>query len=212
MLDNLEFLVQLPVVWNVSTQADKTYSAAGPGDVALQTKLMLTDGKVGGPAVNIGTMVRFPTGDATENPALGGGTFDLGFSAVFTKKIYLFTGHVKFGYIYSGSDVGGIDVGDKFLYMLKADFAVVKGERPPMKELALMVGLCGDLEFEGNGAEGRPVSNTGQYRPLKIALMVKWVPLKRLFIRPRVVIPMKPLARGGKIFAAQYVLDLGYRF
>jgi hypothetical protein len=212
VLDNLELLIQVPVLKNVSTQEGETSSSAGIGDVSLQTRLMLADGSGRCPAINIGTMLRFPTGNWRDGPALGDGTIDLAFSTVITKKIGFFIGHVKLGYIFNGADSDTVNVGDKFLYMLKGDFVVLRGDYPLMKELALMIGLCGDFNFEDIDANGEHVDNSRQYRPLNISPMIRWTPIKKFFIRPRVVIPIKPLASGGKIYTVQYVLDLKYSF
>jgi hypothetical protein len=81
-----------------------------------------------------------------------------------------------------------------------------------MEELTLMLGLCGDMKQDDVDAEGETIVNSRQYQPLKISPMIRWTPAKGLFIRPRVIIPIKPLASGGKIFAAQYVLDVKYSF
>ena len=211
ILDNLEFLVQLPVHKYVSTQEDATRSSAGIGDISLQTRLMLLDDSSKYPAINIGVMLRFPTGNDRQSPSLGDGTHDVGFSTVLTKRIGFFIGHVKLGYIFNGRDSDTINLGDKFLYMLKGDFIVVKGEHILMKELALMLGLNGNWAFENMDSVGA-IDNSHQYRPLNIVPMIRWTLLKGLFIRPRVVIPIRPLAEGGRYFAAQYILDVKYSF
>ncbi len=212
VLDYLELLIQLPVHRNVSTQEGETSSSAGIGDISLQTRLMLHDDSGKCPAINIGTMLRFPTGNERERPSLGDGTIDLGFSAVLTKKIGFFIGHIKLGYIFNGRNSGAIIFGDKLLYMLKGDFIVVSADRLLLKELSLMLGLSGNLLLDDIDLDGQDIDNSHQYRPLNIVPMIRWTPVQNFFMRPRVVIPIKPLVEGGKYFAAQYVLDVKYSF
>ena len=212
VLDNLELLVQLPIHTKVSTQPEEKSSSTGIGDISLQTRLMLHDGSDKCPAINIGVMARWPTGNHKKKPPLGDGTMDLGFSTVITKKFGFFAGHIKLGYIFQGSNHDGTDLGDKFLYLLKTDFTVISGDYPAIKDLTLMLGLNGYLKFEDMDQYGDSIENSRQLRPLNIVPMIRWTPLEGLFIRPKAVIPIEPVARGGKYFIAQYVLDIKYSF
>ncbi len=212
ILDNAEFLVQLPVHHKASTKEDETNKSTGFGDMSLQTRLLAYEGNQIWPQVNFSAMLRFPTGNDKDNPPIGDSTLDLGLSTVITKKISIFTGHVKLGYIFNGRTLESVNLGDQFLYMLKGDFIIVKGNYTWMKELTFMLGLNGNFRFEDTDTDGNHVDNSYQYRPLNIVPMIRWIPVKGLFMRPRVIIPIRPFARGGTICAIQYVLDLKYSF
>lgn len=210
--NRVELLVQLPVYGNIATQEGKTSRSAGVGDISLQTRFMLNDGKEKCPAINVGIMARFPTGNILDKTSFGKGTIGLGISTIITKKIDFFIGHLKLGYIFNGTNSERINQGDKLLYMVKGDFIVLSGDYPMMKELALMIGLSGSWAFEDINSADERLGNTRQYRPLNIVPMIRWTPMVGLFIRPKVIIPIKPLAQGGKYCAAQYVLDVKYSF
>jgi hypothetical protein len=208
IVDNLELLVQLPVHWKTQEPDE----SVGIGDVSIQPRLLLYKGEGAYPSVNLGVMLRFPTGDEHEKPSLGDGTLDLGFSTVITEKIGFFVGHLKFGYIFNGRKPDEVNLGDKVMYMVKADFIVVAGDYPAMKQLALMLGFCGNWKFDDRSVDGDRVKHTHQYRPLQIAPMIRWTFAKGMFIRPKVVVPIKALATGGKYFPVQYVLDASFTF
>lgn len=212
LTDHVELLIQVPVPVRIATDEGVTNSSAGIGDASLQGRLMLHGGEGPFPALNLGFMLRFPTGNNREKPPLGDGTIDLGFSLVMTKRFGFFVLHLKSGYIFNGENGDATDIGDKFLYMVKGDFIVASGDYTALKELALMLGVCGNWKLKDMDTNGDYLDNTQQYRPFNIAFMIRWTPVKGLFIRPRVIVPIEPLSRGGKLYAAQYVMDFKYSF
>jgi hypothetical protein len=214
ILDNLELLVQFPVYYRYKESAmdGERQHLTGFGDMSLQTRVMVYRGKGKLPSANVGFIVRFPSGDDKSTPPIGDGTTDLGFSSVVSWKINFFVGHFKLGYIFNGRNGSGANIGDSFLYMLKGDFILFRGNSPAMKELALMVGVNANLKFKDTDFDGEHLANSYQYRPLNIVAMLRWTPVKGFFMRPRVIIPIEPLSSGGKLYVIQYILDLKYSF
>ncbi|MCP4198418.1 MAG: hypothetical protein GY762_14815 [Proteobacteria bacterium] len=156
-------------------------------------------------------MFQYLNNETVSEFSSGDGTTDYELSTVVTWGINFFVGHFKLGYIFNGRNDSGLNLGDKFLYMLKGDFIVLRGNYTAMKRLAVEMGLNGSMKFKDRDADGEYVDNSYIYRPLNIVTMVKWTSVKGFFVRPRLIIPITPLAKGGRI-GAVVVLDLAYSF
>jgi hypothetical protein len=212
LLDSLELLVQIPVHHRRAPVEDSPATNAGFGDLSLETRIMASDGSGGWPLIGFGVMLRFPTGASDRAPPLGDGSLDLGLSTIFTRRFGFLVAHLKLGGYFNGTGERDVDLGDELLYMLKGDFIIAEKKGAPLEELALLIGLNGKLHFEDRDADGKPIPRTRVMRPLSFVPMIKWTPVRRFFVRPKLVIPLTPVASGGKLYPIQYVLDLRLLF
>jgi hypothetical protein len=210
--DRLEILLHLPFQHKVATAQEKTTSAGGLGDLSVQARMGLVRGRGPWPSVVLSGLVRLPSGDDDGRPALGDGTTDYAVALILTESLDRLRWHLKLGYYVNGKTPGGVEIGDSFLYMLKVDLVVVRSTKTSPQELAVMLGVCGRLDHADTDRLGRRLPETRQYRPVNIVPMVRWTPVEGLAVRPRVVVPIRPLAEGGKIGAVQPALDVRYSF
>ena len=205
--ERFEILLHLPLVHRVSTVDRSTSRAGGLGDISVQTRLNLTHGLRHWPAVALSGLARLPSGDDSSSPTLGDGSTDYGFALVVTKTFGRSAVHLKLGHYINGRAPDETNLGDRMLYMIKADYAVVRSQSRFLRELVIMLGTSGRLDYAGSGPHGTRIANTREYRPLNIVPMLRWTPVAGFFVRPRVVVPVRALAEGGKIGAVTCILD-----
>lgn len=203
--DNLEFLAHIPVFSWTSTKSGDTNTETGIGDMSVQTRYFLNRGSKKWPLVNVSAFARFPTGDDETSPALGDGTTDFAVgTTVQTQKIGNFYGILKLGYVFNGETDNDIDLGDEFMYCLKANYQLTK-------DLKLSCNLRGTIAAKQEDADGNKIDDT-QKKRLYVCPMVIWSPVKGLKIKPKLKIPLKSESEGGKLFDVQYVLECWYVF
>ncbi|HIE05819.1 MAG TPA: hypothetical protein EYP58_03355 [bacterium (Candidatus Stahlbacteria)] len=208
VLDNLEFLVHIPVVMKDYDVQGTSSSSSGIGDVFPKLRFMAIRGGKEMPVfLTFLAAARFPTGDKDASPALGDGTIDIGGGfLLMTRKMNKFKFHVKGAYWYNGKTDSDVDIGDCVIGIGKIDYHVAPKVMP-------FLNFTGKYFFAKRDSAGNEVANSEKQRFEVIPGLV-WKPIKGLSIRPKVKfpIPTPALNKGGKLYTFMPGLDIWYAF
>lgn len=208
ILDNLEFLVHVPVVMKDYDVQGTSSSSSGIGDVFPKVRFMAIKGGKEIPIfLTFLVAARFPTGDKDASPPLGDGTIDIaGGFLLMTKKMSNFVFHLKGAYWYNGKTDSDVDLGDCMPFVGKIDYII-------NPKLNGFLNFSGKYQFAKKDSSGTEVPNS-EIQRFEIIPGLVWKPIKGLSIRPKVKLPIPTpaLNKGGKLYTFMPGLDIWYVF
>ena len=193
-LKNLEVGVHAPLF----AKSKDTLSSFGLGDAWFKARYGILQGKVVPVKLTFTAAAVFPTASEDANPSLGDRTLDFGFGLIGqTQSLAGFIGHLRLGYWLNGKVTSGETEkaqGNMIEYVAKVDHNLSK---------AFSLFLCGVGTMQSEG-DGNVETNR---HSLCIGAVVKPLPVLKLSIRPKVLIPLEGLSKGGSINPWEAGLD-----
>ena len=201
--DRIEAMVHIPLLFKKNEVGGVETSAAGLGDIYVKTRIALVRWAKGSHGFTLVGAARFGSGDTDSTPALGNGSMDFALGGIFTTKwMGKFRGHFKFNTWLNGKTNTDMNIGDEVKFIGKLDHNLS----------SKLMGFLSYIYY-GQGkrknAAGDIVDNTQKSRNYAVMGLV-FKPVKGLFIRPKVTIPVA--GKGGNLFTIKPVLEAWFVF
>ena len=201
--NRIEAMVHLPVLYKKNEVGGVESRSSGLGDFYLKTRIAIapwTKNKAG--YTLVGAM-RFGSGDTDVTPALGDGTTDFAVAGIFTTRwMGKWRAHIKCNVWLNGKTDADVNVGDEIKCIGKLDHN-------------FSVKMMGFLTYIYNGqgkqkdATGNLVEHSQKSRHYGVVGFL-YKPVKGLFIRPKVTIPVA--GKGGSLFTIKPLIDAWFIF
>jgi len=203
LTDRIELTVNVPVECKSAENGGVETSASGIGDMYIKTRIaVLPWTKTKGGLALLGA-VRLGTGDKDADIALGDGTTDIVMGALYsTGWKNGWRGHLRAAYWLNGKTDTDVDVGDEVKMIVKLD------KNFSAKWMGFLTYIP-YMMMQRKDADGNTVDNTEKTRHYLSAGVV-WKPVKGLFIRPKVLLPV--WEKGGSSFSVKPLVDVWYTF
>ena len=139
-----------------------------------------------------------PVGDKEASPALGDGSTDLSAGLAFNTLNFGFVvGHLRGAYWLNGKTDDSTKLGNMFEYMAGIDF-------PIYPRLYPQFALSGYWQDQKK-VNGEPQNNT-ELRRTNFTVLLRYKPLPKLVVRPKLSLPLKSMCQGGQM--ADYLLGV----
>ena len=204
--------VIVPTVFKEMQQGGSTISSSGLGDISLFAKYVIlqVDGHQETFRLAPKVVVKLPTGDETEAPALGTGSTDVsvggvaawltGRTGVYSDWLYQVTGQAN-----------SRDFGNGLTYNLALAYRLAPSvyKTYPTRQTNIF------LEFNGSWKgkdrfQGRTVANSGGHVTF-LAPGIQFIPLSRLLVEASLQMPVL-VELGGQQMEPDWAASLGARF
>ncbi|MBN2537874.1 transporter [candidate division WOR-3 bacterium] len=175
-----------------------TLSSMGLGDAWFKARYGILQGKLTPVKLTFTAAAVFPTAAEDANPSLGDRTLNFGFGLIGqTQSLAGFVGHLRLGYWLNGKKKAG-EVekaqGNMLEYVAKVDYNFTK-------KFQLWLSGVGTMQAE---AEGNAETNRHM---LSLGAVWKPLPVVKLNVRPKVLVPLEALSKGGSINPWEAGLD-----
>ncbi|MEO0081058.1 MAG: hypothetical protein ABIL25_02050 [candidate division WOR-3 bacterium] len=186
-LKKWEILAMVPL----ASKSQDTLSSMGVGDVELHTRYQFIADKKAPVKLTAAAAFGLPTSNKDAKPKIGDGKMSGGLGLIATTKSFgKIVGHLRAAYWLNGKVNDTTKVGNMFEYVTKLDYDFTKS-------FQLWLSLVGTMQAKTE-VNGTAVDKTQQDRHVtQVGAVVKPVPV--LSIRPKVMVPIAALCKGGAI-------------
>jgi len=190
--------LEVGAVAPVFSKSNEAASSFGIGDAWIKARYGLLQAKMSPVKLTFSAAAILPTAPEDAKPSLGDRTLDLGFGLVAqTMKFAGFVGHARAGYWLNGKKtVGEVKKtqGNMLEYIAKVDY--VFGSRASM-----FLTVAGTMQAAGDGN-----AQTTRHG-LSVGAVLKPLPVVKLAVRPKLILPLEALSKGGSINPWEAGLD-----
>jgi hypothetical protein len=199
-IKNWEIMAHAPVMY----KSRDTLSSFGLQDIWLKTRYNFVGGKTQHFLTGVAA-VRLPTASEDADILLDDRTVDFALGALymFTPKPVLV--HIKAGYWLNGTKetaAGDVNVGDMVEVIFKPEYVF----NPKVKAFLNFTWL---ETFKSKDADGNDIDNS-EKRRLNIVPGLVAQPVPGMKVRPKVIIPITAVCKGGSVFTWKIGLDIWY--
>ncbi len=202
--DRLETHVHIPIAFKSASNDTIDKSSSGIGDIYLKTRFALIPWAKDRHGLTLTGALRFGTGSWLPQPklGLGDGSTDFAIGEIFsTAWMNNFRGHLKANYWFNGVNHSGEDVGDELKVIVKLD----RNLSPKVMPFITYIYYSQSKKESAAGV----IANSEKIRRYFVLGGV-YKPMKGMFIRPKVVIPIG--GEGGILFDYKPLIDFWFVF
>jgi hypothetical protein len=195
-----EVMTHIPVMY----KSRDTLSSLGFQDIWLKTRYNFLGGKTS-PYLTGVAAVRVPTASEDADILLDDRTIDFALGALFMQTFNPVIIHLKAGYWLNGSKetaAGDVNVGDDIEIILKPEYVFT-----PKVKAFLNFTWVETLKSKDEG--GNDITNS-EKRRLTVSPGIVAKPIPGLSVRPKLLIPIEAVNKGGSNFTWKIGLDLWY--
>lgn len=195
LLKNWELMLMVPL----AAKSQDTLNSLGLGDIELQTRCGIIAGKTAPVKLTAVGALGLPVADQNAKPKIGDGKLSGALGLIATTKAFgKAVGHLRAAYWLNGKTNDTTKAGNMLEYVAKVDYDFTK----KFQLWASLVGtMQGRTEVNSTAKE-----KTEQDRHVaQVGLVVKPVPV--LSVRPKVMLPLAGISRGGAIAPFSAGLD-----
>jgi len=190
--------LEVGVVAPLFSKTKDTLSSFGLGDAWFKVRYGILQGKLVPVKLTFTAAAVLPTAAEDANPSLGDRTLDFGFGLIGqTQSMAGFVGHLRAGYWLNGKVKSG-EVekaqGNMVEYVAKVDYGL-------SRKLTVFLAGQGTMQAAGDGN-----AETNRHM-LAVGAVVKPLPVLKLNLRPKVLVPLEALSKGGSINPWEAGLD-----
>jgi hypothetical protein len=181
-----------------------TLDASGLGDVMLHLRYGILQSKLLPVKLAATVGANLPTSPKDAVIALNDRTFDIGVGlAAVTSSFAKLAFHARAGYWWNGKTDDTTRVGNLLEYLAVADYSASKWFIP---ELSVSGAISGQKQVNGLTVD----RSESSIHSIGLLLMLK--PISQLVVRPKVLVPLEFVSRGGKIAPLTAGLDVWATF
>ncbi len=196
-IKKFELLAHIPLM----SKTKDTLSSFGMQDIWLKARYNVIGGKAK-PFLTGVITGRFPTSSKDARPRLDDQTLDFALGAMFMKKMKPVVLHLKGGYWLNGKKEDETDVGDAVEGIFKLDYIFGK-------KIKGFLNINGMYTFQKKDSTGAAIENSEKLR-MNITPGLVLKPIPGLIVRPKLIIPLKMVNKGGAAFTWKAGLDFWF--
>lgn len=199
-MNKWEIMAHIPVMY----KSRDTLSSFGLQDIWIKTRYNLLGGKTT-PYLTGVAAVRIPTANEDANILLDDRTLDFAVGALYMHTMNPVLLHLKAGYWLNGSKetaTGDVNMGDNIEVIIKPEYVFT----PKVKAFLNFTWV---ETFKSKDEDGNDIENS-EKRRLTVTPGIVAKPAPGLSIRPKLLIPIDAINKGGSNFTWKIGLDVWY--